>query len=178
MCEQNEKVDSAQNIVYIIWKFLKIIYIYIYRQINLTLTSHQAVSVNNDDFVFQYIFVSLLSRDSTYKLLKSVCGHLEVSMTALSLSGWLHSVFLTVSLLICFFPFVKTVSFQSLQNASIGNSPNPSSLENSFRADRPSSLPLVSCLRNWLSTCKESEYGSRSVSLHMTRVSNHFYVWN
>uniref|UniRef100_A0A8D1N4B8 GRAM domain containing 2B n=1 Tax=Sus scrofa TaxID=9823 RepID=A0A8D1N4B8_PIG len=90
----------------------------------------------------RYIFVSLLSRDSTYKLLKSVCGHLEVSMTALSLSGWLHSVFLTVSLLICFFPFVKTVSFQSLQNASIGNSPNPSSLENSFRADRPSSLPL------------------------------------
>uniref|UniRef100_A0A8D1R346 GRAM domain containing 2B n=1 Tax=Sus scrofa TaxID=9823 RepID=A0A8D1R346_PIG len=52
----------------------------------------------------RYIFVSLLSRDSTYKLLKSVCGHLE--------------------------------------NASIGNSPNPSSLENSFRADRPSSLPL------------------------------------
>ncbi|GAB5566652.1 GRAM domain-containing protein 2B isoform X2 [Prionailurus iriomotensis] len=51
-----------------------------------------------------YIFVSLLSRDSTYKLLKSVCGHLE--------------------------------------NTSVGNSPNPSSLENSFRADRPSSLPL------------------------------------
>ncbi|KAB1280702.1 GRAM domain-containing protein 2B [Camelus dromedarius] len=53
----------------------------------------------------RYIFVSLLSRDSTYKLLKSVCGHLE--------------------------------------NTSIGNSPNPSPLENSFRADRPSSLPLV-----------------------------------
>ncbi|XP_074216690.1 GRAM domain-containing protein 2B isoform X7 [Camelus bactrianus] len=52
----------------------------------------------------RYIFVSLLSRDSTYKLLKSVCGHLE--------------------------------------NTSIGNSPNPSPLENSFRADRPSSLPL------------------------------------
>ncbi|XP_040300658.1 GRAM domain-containing protein 2B [Herpailurus yagouaroundi] len=52
----------------------------------------------------RYIFVSLLSRDSTYKLLKSVCGHLE--------------------------------------NTSVGNSPNPSSLENSFRADRPSSLPL------------------------------------
>ncbi|CAK7293712.1 GRAM domain-containing protein 2B [Vulpes lagopus] len=52
----------------------------------------------------RYIFVSLLSRDSTYKLLKSVCGHLE--------------------------------------NMSVGNSPNPSSLENSFRADRPSSLPL------------------------------------
>ncbi|XP_015977414.1 GRAM domain-containing protein 2B isoform X8 [Rousettus aegyptiacus] len=52
----------------------------------------------------RYIFVSLLSRDSTYKLLKSVCGHLE--------------------------------------NTSIGNSPNPSSLENSFGADRPSSLPL------------------------------------
>jgi len=60
----------------------------------------------------RYIFVSLLSRDSTYKLLKSVCGHLE--------------------------------------NTSVGNSPNPSSLENSFRADRPSSLPLVSCLRNYL----------------------------
>ncbi|XP_036163839.1 GRAM domain-containing protein 2B isoform X3 [Myotis myotis] len=57
----------------------------------------------------KYIFVSLLSRDSTYKLLKSVCGHLD--------------------------------------NTSVGNSPNPSSLENSFRADRfrtdrPSSLPL------------------------------------
>lgn len=57
----------------------------------------------------RYIFVSLLSRDSTYKLLKSVCGHLD--------------------------------------NVSVGNSPNPSSLENSFRADRfraerPSSLPL------------------------------------
>ncbi|XP_054570925.1 GRAM domain-containing protein 2B isoform X5 [Eptesicus fuscus] len=57
----------------------------------------------------RYIFVSLLSRDSTYKLLKSVCGHLD--------------------------------------NTSVGNSPNPSSLENSFRADRfradrPSSLPL------------------------------------
>ncbi|KAB1280700.1 GRAM domain-containing protein 2B [Camelus dromedarius] len=65
----------------------------------------RAVSVNNCYFVFQYIFVSLLSRDSTYKLLKSVCGHLE--------------------------------------NTSIGNSPNPSPLENSFRADRPSSLPLV-----------------------------------
>ncbi|XP_059274393.1 GRAM domain-containing protein 2B isoform X7 [Mustela nigripes] len=52
----------------------------------------------------RYIFVSFLSRDSTYKLLKSVCGHLD--------------------------------------NTSVGNSPNPSSLENSFRADRPSSLPL------------------------------------
>uniref|UniRef100_A0A8C0DH60 GRAM domain containing 2B n=1 Tax=Balaenoptera musculus TaxID=9771 RepID=A0A8C0DH60_BALMU len=52
----------------------------------------------------KYIFVSLLSRDSTYKLLKSVCGHLETT--------------------------------------SVGNSPNPSSLENSFQADRPSSLPL------------------------------------
>lgn len=52
----------------------------------------------------RYIFVSLLSRDSTYKLIKSVCGHLE--------------------------------------NTSVGNSPNPSSAENSFRADRPSSLPL------------------------------------
>uniref|UniRef100_A0A671DIP5 GRAM domain containing 2B n=1 Tax=Rhinolophus ferrumequinum TaxID=59479 RepID=A0A671DIP5_RHIFE len=52
----------------------------------------------------KYIFVSFLSRDSTYKLLKSVCGHLD--------------------------------------NTSVGNSPNPSSLENSLRADRPSSLPL------------------------------------
>ncbi|XP_005069160.1 GRAM domain-containing protein 2B isoform X1 [Mesocricetus auratus] len=52
----------------------------------------------------RYIFVSLLSRDSTYKLLKSVCGHLE--------------------------------------NTSVGNNSNPSSPENSFRADRPSSLPL------------------------------------
>ncbi|KAM6148614.1 GRAM domain-containing protein 2B isoform 2-T2 [Erethizon dorsatum] len=52
----------------------------------------------------RYIFVSLLSRDSTYKLLRSVCGHLE--------------------------------------NTSVGNSPNPSSTENCFRADRPSSLPL------------------------------------
>ncbi|XP_036590992.1 GRAM domain-containing protein 2B isoform X2 [Trichosurus vulpecula] len=52
----------------------------------------------------RYIFVSLLSRDTTYKLIKSVCRHLE--------------------------------------NASVGNSPNPSSPENSFRADRPSSLPL------------------------------------
>uniref|UniRef100_A0A2K5PDF8 GRAM domain containing 2B n=1 Tax=Cebus imitator TaxID=2715852 RepID=A0A2K5PDF8_CEBIM len=52
----------------------------------------------------RYIFVSLLSRDSTYKLLRSVCGHLE--------------------------------------NTSVGNSPNPSSAENSFRADCPSSLPL------------------------------------
>ncbi|XP_042530607.1 GRAM domain-containing protein 2B isoform X3 [Dipodomys spectabilis] len=52
----------------------------------------------------RYIFVSLLSRDSTYKLLRSVCGHLD--------------------------------------NSSVGNSPNPSSPENSFREDRPSSLPL------------------------------------
>lgn len=52
----------------------------------------------------KHMFVSLLSRDSTYKLIKSVCGHLE--------------------------------------NTSVANSPNPSSLENSFRADRPSSLPL------------------------------------
>ncbi|XP_004448207.2 GRAM domain-containing protein 2B isoform X2 [Dasypus novemcinctus] len=52
----------------------------------------------------RYMFVSLLSRDSTYKLLKSVCGHLD--------------------------------------NTSVGNSPNPSSAENSFRADHPSSLPL------------------------------------
>ncbi|NXD14876.1 GRM2B protein, partial [Nothocercus nigrocapillus] len=52
----------------------------------------------------KYMFVSLLSRDNTYKLLKSICGHLE--------------------------------------DTSVGNSPNPSSLENSFRADRPTTLPL------------------------------------
>ncbi|XP_030049424.1 GRAM domain-containing protein 2B isoform X2 [Microcaecilia unicolor] len=52
----------------------------------------------------RYMFVSLLSRDATYKLIKSVCRHLE--------------------------------------NGSVGNSPNPSSLENSFRAERPTSLPL------------------------------------
>uniref|UniRef100_A0A8C4W4A2 GRAM domain containing 2B n=1 Tax=Gopherus evgoodei TaxID=1825980 RepID=A0A8C4W4A2_9SAUR len=52
----------------------------------------------------RFIFVSLLSRDTTYKLLKSVCGHLE--------------------------------------DVSVGNSPNPSSTENSFRADRPMTLPL------------------------------------
>ncbi|XP_061874008.1 GRAM domain-containing protein 2B isoform X3 [Colius striatus] len=52
----------------------------------------------------RYMFVSLLSRDTTYKLLKSICRHLE--------------------------------------DTSMGNSPNPSSAENSFRADRPTSLPL------------------------------------
>ncbi|XP_074711353.1 GRAM domain-containing protein 2B isoform X2 [Strix uralensis] len=52
----------------------------------------------------RYMFVSLLSRDTTYKLLKSICGHLE--------------------------------------DRSMGNSPNPSSAENSFRADRPTTLSL------------------------------------
>ncbi|NWW85306.1 GRM2B protein, partial [Rhynochetos jubatus] len=52
----------------------------------------------------RYMFVSLLSRDTTYKLLKSICRHLE--------------------------------------DTSLGNSPNPSSAENSFRADRPTTLPL------------------------------------
>ncbi|XP_075824753.1 GRAM domain-containing protein 2B isoform X1 [Microtus pennsylvanicus] len=52
----------------------------------------------------RFMFVSLLSRDSTYKLLKSVCAHLE--------------------------------------NTSVGNSPNPSSIGNSFETVRPSSLPL------------------------------------
>uniref|UniRef100_A0A8C5U6N9 GRAM domain containing 2B n=1 Tax=Malurus cyaneus samueli TaxID=2593467 RepID=A0A8C5U6N9_9PASS len=52
----------------------------------------------------RYMFVSLLSRDTTYKLLKSICRHLE--------------------------------------DTSMGNSPNPSSAENSFRADRPRTLPL------------------------------------
>ncbi|XP_010725856.1 GRAM domain-containing protein 2B-like [Meleagris gallopavo] len=50
------------------------------------------------------MFVSLLSRDTTYKLLKSICRHLE--------------------------------------DTSMGNSPNPSSVENSFRADRPTTLSL------------------------------------
>ncbi|KAJ1207780.1 hypothetical protein NDU88_003170 [Pleurodeles waltl] len=52
----------------------------------------------------RYIFVSLLSRDTTFKLLKSVCTHLEI--------------------------------------ASAANSPFPSSTENSFRVERPTSLPL------------------------------------
>ncbi|XP_027526687.1 GRAM domain-containing protein 2B isoform X3 [Neopelma chrysocephalum] len=52
----------------------------------------------------RYMFVSLLSRDTTYKLLKSICRHLE--------------------------------------DTSVGNSPNPSSAENSFRVDRPTTLPL------------------------------------
>lgn len=30
-------------------------------------------------FILQYMFVSLLSRDTTYKLLKSICTHLDVS---------------------------------------------------------------------------------------------------
>ncbi|XP_021236360.1 GRAM domain-containing protein 3 isoform X7 [Numida meleagris] len=52
----------------------------------------------------RYMFVSLLSRDTTYKLLKSICRHLE--------------------------------------DTSMGSSPNPSSVENSFRADRPTTLSL------------------------------------
>ncbi|NXQ04579.1 GRM2B protein, partial [Vidua macroura] len=52
----------------------------------------------------RYMFVSLLSRDTTYKLLKSICIHLD--------------------------------------DTSMGNSPNPSSAENSFRADRPRTLHL------------------------------------
>ncbi|XP_060091505.1 GRAM domain-containing protein 2B isoform X2 [Heteronotia binoei] len=52
----------------------------------------------------RYMFVSFLSRDTAYKLLKSVCQHLE--------------------------------------DVSVGNSPSPSSPENSFRADRPTTLPL------------------------------------
>ncbi|KAM6230106.1 GRAM domain-containing protein 2B isoform 2-T2 [Porphyrio hochstetteri] len=59
----------------------------------------------------RYMFVSLLSRDTTYKLLKSICRHLE--------------------------------------DTSTGNSPNPSSLENSFRADRPTTLPLVNGLEDF-----------------------------
>ncbi|NXO04692.1 GRM2B protein, partial [Rhinopomastus cyanomelas] len=52
----------------------------------------------------RYMFVSLLSRDTTYKLLKSICRHLD--------------------------------------DTSAGNSPNPSSAENSFRTDHPTTLPL------------------------------------
>ncbi|XP_042252099.1 GRAM domain-containing protein 2B-like [Thunnus maccoyii] len=52
----------------------------------------------------QHVFVSFLSRNTTYKLLKSVCVHLEVEKTC--------------------------------------SSPNPSSCENSFRVNCPSSLPL------------------------------------
>ncbi|XP_050572499.1 GRAM domain-containing protein 2B [Cygnus atratus] len=52
----------------------------------------------------RYMFVSLLSRDTTYKLLKSICRHLG--------------------------------------DTSMGNSSNPSSAENSFRADRPTTLTL------------------------------------
>ncbi|XP_075596761.1 GRAM domain-containing protein 2B isoform X3 [Balearica regulorum gibbericeps] len=59
----------------------------------------------------RYMFVSLLSRDTTYKLLKSICRHLE--------------------------------------DTSTGNSPNPSSAENSFRADRPTILPLVNGLEDF-----------------------------
>ncbi|XP_068102928.1 GRAM domain-containing protein 2B isoform X2 [Hyperolius riggenbachi] len=51
----------------------------------------------------RFIFVSLLSRDSTYKLLKAVCCHLE--------------------------------------NASVGNSPNPSA-DHSDRGDNGTSYPL------------------------------------
>ncbi|XP_066567440.1 GRAM domain-containing protein 2B isoform X2 [Amia ocellicauda] len=52
----------------------------------------------------RHLFVSFLSRDTTYKFLKSICFHLD--------------------------------------GKSAGNSPIPSSTENSFRAERPSSLPL------------------------------------
>ncbi|XP_036383049.1 GRAM domain-containing protein 2B isoform X2 [Megalops cyprinoides] len=52
----------------------------------------------------RHLFVSFLSRDTTYKFLKSVCFHLD--------------------------------------GMSAGSSPIPSSAENSFRSDRPSSLPL------------------------------------
>ncbi|NP_001106300.1 uncharacterized protein LOC100127249 [Xenopus laevis] len=53
----------------------------------------------------RFIFVSLLSRDTTYKLLKSICGHLELGV-------------------------------------SIGNSPSPSPIEQSYRTDRPNSFPI------------------------------------
>ncbi|KAJ8285252.1 hypothetical protein GJAV_G00024670 [Gymnothorax javanicus] len=52
----------------------------------------------------RHVFVSFLSRDATYKVLRSVCFHLE--------------------------------------GMSTGSSPTPSSAENSFRSERPSSFPL------------------------------------
>lgn len=52
----------------------------------------------------RHVFVSFLSRDTTYKVLRSVCFHLD--------------------------------------GMSTGSSPVPSSAENSFRSERPPSLPL------------------------------------
>lgn len=75
MGEQNEDMD--QRMVYIILNE-KNIYTKkcLISEYSLLI---KAVSVINYSVLFQYIFVSLLSRDSTYKLLKSVCGHLDVS---------------------------------------------------------------------------------------------------
>ncbi|XP_038660909.1 GRAM domain-containing protein 2B isoform X1 [Scyliorhinus canicula] len=76
----------------------------------------------------KFMFVSLLSRDATYKLLKSVCMHLEVRSDDLS--------------------------------------PNPSSLENSFRAERPISLPLEFNIEDLsdLAVCRRRELEQSSSS--------------
>ncbi|KAL4617678.1 GRAM domain-containing protein 3 isoform X1 [Arapaima gigas] len=55
----------------------------------------------------RHVFVSFLSRDTTYKFLKSICHHLD--------------------------------------GDNIGSGPSSSSAENSFRAERPASIPLVFC---------------------------------
>ncbi|XP_060700811.1 GRAM domain-containing protein 2B isoform X1 [Hemiscyllium ocellatum] len=76
----------------------------------------------------KFMFVSLLSRDATYKLLKSVCVHLEDRTDDIS--------------------------------------PNPSSLENSFRAERPTSLPLDFNIEDLtdLAVCRRRELEQSSSS--------------
>ncbi|XP_078423067.1 GRAM domain-containing protein 2B isoform X4 [Cetorhinus maximus] len=76
----------------------------------------------------KFMFVSLLSRDATYKLLKSVCIHLEDRCDDIS--------------------------------------PNPSSLENSFRAERPTSLPLEFNIEGLsdLAVCRRRELEQSSSS--------------
>ncbi|XP_020390568.2 GRAM domain-containing protein 2B isoform X1 [Rhincodon typus] len=76
----------------------------------------------------KFMFVSLLSRDATYKLLKSVCVHLEDRTDDIS--------------------------------------PNPSSLENSFRAERPTSLPLDFNMEDLsdLAVCRRRELEQSSSS--------------
>ncbi len=41
-------------------------------------------------FLLQYVFVSFLSRDNTYKILMSVCRHLEVGQTSHMLPYLFH----------------------------------------------------------------------------------------
>ncbi|XP_041042122.1 GRAM domain-containing protein 2B isoform X4 [Carcharodon carcharias] len=76
----------------------------------------------------KFMFVSLLSRDATYKLLKSVCIHLEDRCDDIT--------------------------------------PNPSSLENSFRAERPTSLPLEFNIEGLsdLAVCRRRELEQSSSS--------------